>query len=90
MTAPRRTIVGSHPHRRTLPMGREAIERARAMCERWGCETVESSCARAMRTARPRAMRCSWVPMFAAWLPPAVTTEFVPGLEAMLESEARP
>lgn len=30
-----RTIVGSGPSRRPLPMGREAVERAIHMCEFW-------------------------------------------------------
>jgi hypothetical protein len=34
MTA--RTIVGSGPRRRPLPLEREAVERALRMCEFWG------------------------------------------------------
>jgi hypothetical protein len=41
MTA--RTIVGSGPRRRPLPLGREAVERALRMCKFWKQDEVVAS-----------------------------------------------
>ena len=75
----RRTIVGSHPHRATLPEGREAIERALALLRAWPHDplsdraiqrrpTGHGSCARAAYFNVP-AERMSEEP-YADWLPP--------------------
>ena len=60
-----RTIVGSHPHRRQLPEGREALERAIEFCERWESPTPRFASLEAVRAAKHPcwAVRAGWLPM---------------------------
>jgi hypothetical protein len=64
MTSKRRTIVGSHPHRRTLPMGREALERALVQLRTFDCDSLGTAAALAQRGRRcPRWSRAGeWLP----------------------------
>jgi hypothetical protein len=88
-----RSIVGSWPHRRTLPEGREAIERALAHCD-----------AAAMPTPRLASMllgvqppRLHGVPPDAGtrsdradWLPSHCRTLTREALRALLREESQP
>jgi hypothetical protein len=65
-----RTIVGSGPARRPLPLGREAVERALRLCEHWppalarGQETPTGAAMRAYHL-----MRSSGVDEVVSWPP---------------------
>jgi hypothetical protein len=88
MTATRRTIVGSHPHRRTLSMGREAIERALAMARAAGGVGAWEVCLMATRRRPP--LHRMHANTFAPWLAPGLSLRSATELEAMLEGEVRP
>jgi hypothetical protein len=90
MTSKRRTIVGSHPHRRTLPMGREAIERAVAHIDTWGTDVASSGSREASRCRGSARLRPDLPNGFAVWLP--VPSKHVKRdlLVEMLAAEVRP
>jgi hypothetical protein len=65
MTA--RTIVGSGPRRRPLPLGREAVERALRTCKFWQCDMPIRAAIRAERVSGQRdgtGMPSQWLPGF--------------------------
>jgi hypothetical protein len=69
MTA--RTIVGSGPRRRPLPLGREAVERALRLCKFWpftGCPFDASCRAFEARACKPSSPFMQDVTA-ASWLP---------------------
>jgi hypothetical protein len=57
MTA--RTLIGSGPHRRSLPPGREAVERAIRMSKFWGAGTLAADCPTTYST---RVLLGAWLP----------------------------
>lgn len=66
---PKRTIVGSHPHRRTLPLGREAVERALALLDlanfpnpARGALYLRPIALRRYGPASPALLLCEWLP----------------------------
>lgn len=81
MTA--RTIVGSGPARRPLPLGREAVERALRLCRYHGGVTAERSSEYAF--ARRRAgLHDMWISLSATWLPADISNETVEQLRERL------
>jgi hypothetical protein len=62
-----RTLVGSGPRRRTLPLGREAAERALAAIKFHGAETAGMSSAYAFNNRIN--LDDMWAAPPAAWLP---------------------
>ncbi len=93
MSPPRRTIVGSHPHRRTLPMGREAIERALRLCRAWprsavaGSDNAQGAATRADYARNADLRNGSLGP---EWLPDEARWASVARLEALPAAEVRP
>jgi hypothetical protein len=78
----KRTIVGSGPARRPLPMGREAVERAIRMCTWWG----ELTCENAMYSAYEIIFDEHSATMFLDWLPEELRGVTVDRLRERLRS----
>jgi hypothetical protein len=77
-----RTIVGSGPYRRPLPLGREAVERALGMCRFWGSTSPWYASTEATKQCGLEgAGRADSVPM---WLPIALYCEHVDELHERL------
>lgn len=80
----KRTRVGSGRARRPLPMGREAVERAIAVCELSGRSVPSLAC---VTLSESPLVRGSWPRGgLAGWLPEQVRRVDVFELRAMLES----
>ena len=79
-----RAIVGSIPHRREIPSGREAVERAVRHCRFWGEDTPGYASMRAFvaRNERPDSGT-----VFVEWLPDEYRYESLETLKSRLAEE---
>jgi hypothetical protein len=69
-----RTIVGSGPRRRPLPLEREAVERALRVCAFWRCDPLSAAC-EAIAAREDAGIFADSIGHPADWLPLGIVCE---------------